>query len=307
MGRLFFYTLVILTLGGIIWFNQDSLIQVLGLNPAPCSRPILYSIGDFDSNFNMSEAKFIADIANSSNVWNDALGKTLLKYDPKGSLKINLIYDYRQQATTKQAEISSVISSKKASYDAMKQKYESLSAQYSIDKSALQKSIDSYNQSMAAYNQSMQNSSVYRSSSGMEVDQLRSTRSELESRALIIEQNRAKFNALVETLNNAATQLNNLAKSLNIDVTTYNNVGRLSGEVFNEGEYIEDVSGKRINIYEFKNESKLIRVLEHELGHAIGILHVDDPEAIMYYMNEGSSNTLTENDISELKNVCGIR
>lgn len=304
MSRLFFYTLIILTLGGIIWFNQESFIQALGLNPQPCSRPILYSIGEFDDNFKMTETEFMTDIANSAKVWNDVLGKTLLKYDPKGSLKINLIYDYRQQATVKQAEINSTIVSKKSSYEAMKTKYDSLSSEYSIDKTTLQKSIDDYNRSMATYNADAQN---LRGASRAEIDRLRTMRSELEVRASTIEQNRLNFSRLVETLNSTATQLNSLAKSLNMDVSKYNNVGSLGGEVFNEGEYIEDAGSKRINIYEFKNENKLIRVLEHELGHAIGILHVDDPQAIMYYMNEGSSNALTDNDISELKNVCGIR
>ena len=276
MSRSFFYTIVILTLGGIIWFNQDSIREKLGLFPAPCTKPILYSIGEFDDHFNISQSKFMTDIEDSVNVWNEALGKTIIKYDPKGQLKINLIYDYRQQATTKQAEIGSSISSKKTSYEAIKRNYESLSSQYYVDKSALQSSIDNYNRSMAAYNQDAQNSSSRGGASSVDLDRLRTTRSQLEGQASIIEQNRSKFNDLVGTLNDTATQLNGLAKSLNMDVSSYNNVGSLSGEVFNEGEYTEDISGKRINIYEFKDETKLIRVLEHEFGHAIGILHVDD-------------------------------
>ena len=101
--------------------------------------------------------------------------------------------------------------------------------------------------------------------------------------------------------------LNQMAKSLNLNVQTFNTVNASNGEQFDEGEYVEDASGRHIDIYQFENQDKLLRVMEHEMGHAIGLQHVSDPDAIMYYLNEGSNEKLTQADIDELKKVCGIQ
>ena len=68
--------------------------------------------------------------------------------------------------------------------------------------------------------------------------------------------------------------------------------------------YVEEGGDRRIDIYEFSTEEKLVRVLAHELGHALGIDHVPDSKAIMYEFNEENSLTLTDADKAALVGVC---
>ena len=49
---------------------------------------------------------------------------------------------------------------------------------------------------------------------------------------------------------------------------------------------------------------KLVRLLAHEMGHAVGIDHVGDPEAVMYKLNMGENLTATATDLAELNKVC---
>ena len=41
------------------------------------------------------------------------------------------------------------------------------------------------------------------------------------------------------------------------------------------------------------------------MGHALRLDHVDDPQAIMYYLNDSSREDLTTDDLSALHAKCG--
>jgi predicted Zn-dependent protease len=64
---------------------------------------------------------------------------------------------------------------------------------------------------------------------------------------------------------------------------------------------------EKINIYEFESRSQLIRILSHELGHAIGLGHNENAESIMYYLNKGTGLSPTAEDIRDLKAYCKIK
>jgi hypothetical protein len=242
----------------------------------PCEKPVTYSIGSFDEKFNISEADFLRITKDAEKIWEDATGKQLFTYKKNGVIDLNLVYDYRQEATQKLNTIGSSIDEDKVVYDSLHETYNSLLAEYDKKKAEYDEQLKEYE----------------------------AGKYDKPEEVATLNRNARELNALSSEINALVGRLNELAKKLNIKVADFNTIGASTGEEFSEGEYIRDKEGTRINVYQFESEEKLKRLLEHELGHALGLGHVENPDAIMYRLNSSTNDKLTSDDIEILNDVC---
>lgn len=277
------------------------------IDGAPCSKPITYSIGSFDTKFGISRSDFLKAISDAESVWEVALGKKLFQYSDSGKLKVNLIYDYRQKATQTLNSIGETIDSGKMTYDQMKLKYQAISSSFESEKITLENLKNTYTQHLKSYEDRVSYWNAQGGAPKNEYNNMQAVQTSINQEVAIINQQIVKVNNLADALNSSARTLNGLATDLNSKVKTANKISASTGPEFDEGTYVENQSGERIDIYQYDSRSKLVRVLAHELGHALGLDHVDDPKAIMYRLNEGSNITTTADDIAELKMVCGVK
>jgi chromosome segregation ATPase len=272
--------------------------------PGPCDKPIKYSIGDLDPRFGISRDELLTDIKMAEASWESASGRNLFDYSPEGAMKINLIYDYRQEATEKISSINATIENGNASYQQVKADYDQLSLQYDSTRKNIDSLTASYSEDLSAYNKKVADWNSGDHSSAQKYANLEAEKKELESRLKQINSLNDQANSLVEDLNAKARQLNSLSRNLNSSINNYNQTNESIDAEFEEGEFSYENGQKVINIYQFESRDKLIRVLEHELGHSLGLDHTASPEDIMYGLNVGSGQTLTQDDLAELDRAC---
>ncbi len=272
----------------------------------PCRTPIAYSIGIFDTQFGMSREDFLNSLRDAESIWEKSIGKDLFKYTDTGSLKINLIYDERQESTLQLKQMGIEVENSRASYDSLKVKYDSLFTLYNQTKKTFETKLANFETRKAKYESEVSSVNSKGGANKQTYERLNAEKNYLNSEIVAINQMQDNINSQIEGLNLLTKTLNNMANDLNLNVKQYNTIGRSLGGEFEEGTYTSDKEGQRIDIYQFENRTKLVRVLAHELGHAIGLDHIEDPKAIMYRLNNGYNEKATASDIVELKKLCGL-
>ena len=284
----------------LVWNNLN-----LAWSPAACVEPIAYTIGSFDRRFDISQKDFLTALTQAEAIWEEPSGIELFVYAPEtGELRVNLIYDYRQETTSALSGLESVVEEDEAVYKTLESKYLGLKTSYNNAKNIYDMRAGAFSDQSILYERQVDNWNAGTRTSQEQFNELEREKVALESKAAELKVLEVGLNKMVRDINILVEALNRLARALNLNVEAYNTIGASRGESFTGGVYYSAGSEEGIDIYEFKSREKLVRILAHELGHALGLEHVDDKEAIMYHLNKGEAEVLTKSDLAALQALC---
>ncbi len=112
---------------------------------------------------------------------------------------------------------------------------------------------------------------------------------------------------LVNRINALVDHIRRVGPLLEARIDRFNRIGRGSGPM-TLGYYFRQGSKEGIDVLVLQRQAfKRVRLVAHELAHALGLDHVRDAEAVMYALNSGDDNVLRQDDRDELDKICRRR
>lgn len=266
---------------------------------SPCTTPMGFKIGTFDTHFGISKAHFISEVTAAQRLWSDQLGKELFFYDDAGPLTINLIYDERQARTEEINDLAMQIENSKKNADALqatyqeeKVNYEALGATLTQDSEAFQIKSKTYSDKVATYN-------AQGGAEKSEYDAMMTELANLKEEAASLDLRRKNLLVYMDSINAKVTRFNEFVGYINGLIVKSNALGT---KKFTEGRF--SPGNNTIDIFQYSDTIKLRRVITHEFGHVLGINHNDNIFSIMYSVNSATTTQLSSEDIAALRTVC---
>jgi predicted Zn-dependent protease len=266
---------------------------------SPCKLAMGYKIGTFDTRFGISQESFIKTLDQAASLWEEGLGRRLFYYDEKGPLTVNLVYDERQAETEIINDLANEIENSKDVARSLEKTHKEEREIYLADMEEFTQDSDAFQRRYKEYSAKVD---TYNAQGGAPEGEYEAMKLELETlqkEAKNLDARRASLVATVDSINAKVVRYNELVAYINGLIKKSNSLGAAK---FTEGRFVPKTN--TVDIYQYNDKTKLLRVTTHELGHVLGINHNENPLSIMYSVNTSTTTTLSDDDREALAKVC---
>lgn len=262
--------------------------------------PITYQVGIVHGQHAWDRAAFEEALDDAAGLWNDAAGRPLFRRDPRGALRVNLVYDHRQAAVDRLKTDGLRLDGSRASYEALKARVEAFRAEFAASREALERDLEEHNLAVRRFNAEVAEARRAGGAPAEEVRRLERNREDLDRRLEALRNRQAALKDHAEGLNGLIELLNQQAAAHNAQLASVQATEAELGEAFCKGRYRQEGAARSITIYQANGRDDLVRVLAHELGHALGLEHLPEPEAVMHSHMRSDAPELTAADRAAL-------
>jgi matrixin len=286
---------------GLLGFLGAIMLIAL-LRPGPCARPLAYRVDRFDDRFGVSREELGNALRQAEEVWERPMGRKLFVETESARLVVNLIYDERQQRTQAGTKLQTDMTDTRASHEAVGRSYDEWRAMYERRLRDFKDGQADYQSRAEALNAQIRDWNARGNTPADMRYTFESERARLVELRSRLESERTALQELASTVSGLAQKGNAIATQHNASVATFNTLYGAPRQ-FHKGEF----DGRQIAVFEFHDTRDLVLLLAHEMGHALGVKHVDDPAGIMHAVAGGQplgALTPTEADLAALRKAC---
>ncbi|MEX0672951.1 MAG: matrixin family metalloprotease [Candidatus Paceibacterota bacterium] len=291
------FIVLLLILAGSIGFAGYTFYS-----PHPCLEPLRYSIGQIDEEFDIATTTLHSILAEAEEPWETAAERDLFVYDPTAEFKVNLLFDERQEFTNESVEVKEELEELQTEREEVLARYRSLSVRYENETEVFEAMQAEYEEELAVYNEEVERWNSQGGAPPAVAEDLQDQQQELEAQRQTLQEKQQEVVSLVDQIDRVVAEERAIVDRYNEAANTYDDRHGESRE-FEQGH----ATRNEINVYQFMEHTDLRLVLTHELGHTLGIDHVEDPEAVMNRLMQAQSLdpiTLTEADTDALVQAC---
>jgi hypothetical protein len=280
-----------------------------------CGIPVHFVLGDVDPEFGFDRQTVMAALAEAAALWQSHSAAVLLvESDHPRAMTVSLRFDHRQQAAHERHSLRAGLELDRQRFEAEEAtllewggRIEAARRAHEAAEQEIARRVEAHEAEVAAWNAgAASRTESRRRALDAEGEALRGAIVDLERQG-------RSLNADIDAYNRRANDMRERMEEFRARVARFNQAASDAPVESGRYSYVRG-EGRSIEVYRAVSYDELVWVLAHEFGHALGIDHVADTDAVMHaLLHEGGELRaerarpvgLSDADRRALADACG--